>query len=199
MLIGANCLILFSTSSRCIWPDDFIFSGVSVSCCSQLIHPLSTPVLTATHQMIVCFQVYPSPLQYFRNSPDDCIFSGVSVGVSCFTLLSISLERYFAICRPLHSRRWQTLSHAYKMIGAIWVLSLLFMIPIAVHTRHIRVRAGLYICREIWTVAAVERAYTVFLDVCLLVLPLVVMSGAYGCVIYTLWNGVATPQRDTGM
>ncbi|PBC32208.1 Cholecystokinin receptor type A [Apis cerana cerana] len=45
----------------------------------------------------------------------------VSVSVGVWTLVAISLERYFAICRPLKSRRWQTQFHAYKMIAVIRV------------------------------------------------------------------------------
>ncbi|XP_022243868.1 cholecystokinin receptor-like [Limulus polyphemus] len=56
----------------------------------------------------------------------------VSVSVSVWTLVSISIERYYAICRPLVSRQWQTLSHAYKVIFFIWGGSLMTMLPIAV-------------------------------------------------------------------
>lgn len=41
--------------------------------------------------------------------------SGLSVSVSTFTMLAISIERYCAICCPLQSRRWQTKSHACKV------------------------------------------------------------------------------------
>ncbi|CAG0881492.1 unnamed protein product [Darwinula stevensoni] len=57
---------------------------------------------------------------------------GVSVAVSAWTLVSISIERYNAICHPLKSRRWQTLSHSYKVIVVIWVVCLTTMTPIAV-------------------------------------------------------------------
>lgn len=56
--------------------------------------------------------------------------SASSVSVAVWTLVAISLERYFAICRPLSSRRWQTRSHAYKMIGVVWFVSLLSNSPL---------------------------------------------------------------------
>lgn len=46
--------------------------------------------------------------------PVDSI-SGISVSVSSFTMLAISVERFYAICRPLKSIGWQTKSHAYKV------------------------------------------------------------------------------------
>lgn len=55
----------------------------------------------------------------------------VCVGVSVWTLVAISLERYFAICRPLKSRQWQTMSHSYKMIALIWTVNFIIMCPIA--------------------------------------------------------------------
>lgn len=58
--------------------------------------------------------------------------SAVSVSVGVWTLVAISLERYFAICRPLKSRRWQTQFHAYKMIAFVWVASLIWSSPVLV-------------------------------------------------------------------
>ncbi|XP_073967349.1 cholecystokinin receptor type A-like [Choristoneura fumiferana] len=56
----------------------------------------------------------------------------VSVSVDVWTLVAISLERYFAICRPLKSRKWQTQCHAYKMITCVWLMSIALNSPILV-------------------------------------------------------------------
>lgn len=67
-------------------------------------------------------------LQMFSQSH---LFSlpGVSVSISTFSLVAIAIERYSAICNPLKSRAWQTRSHAYRVIAATWVVSLLIMVP----------------------------------------------------------------------
>lgn len=76
----------------------------------------------------------------FLFLPFICVAS--SVAVSAWTLVAISLERYYAICDPLRSRRWQTLKHAYKLIALIWCASFLFMSPIAALSRLIPTSQG---------------------------------------------------------
>lgn len=68
--------------------------------------------------------------------------TATSVAVSAWTLVAISLERYYAICDPLRSRRWQTLKHAYKLIALIWFGSFLCMSPIAALSRLIPTSHG---------------------------------------------------------
>jgi hypothetical protein len=54
----------------------------------------------------------------------------ISVSVSDWTLVVMSVERYYAIFHPLKSRESrQTLSHSYKMI--VWMSPLSSMSPIA--------------------------------------------------------------------
>lgn len=67
----------------------------------------------------------------------------VSVSVGVWTLVAISLERYFAICRPLKSRRWQTQFHAYKMIAVVWTASLTWNAPILVVSQLKNIRGGM--------------------------------------------------------
>ena len=44
--------------------------------------------------------------------------------ISIITLVSV--ERYFAICRPMYHRRMQSRTHAFKAMCGVWVFSLLF-------------------------------------------------------------------------
>ncbi|OWF54496.1 cholecystokinin receptor type A-like [Mizuhopecten yessoensis] len=158
------------------------------------------------------FTLVPQLMRQFIFGEFVCVairyFQGVSVGVSCFTLVTISSERYFAICQPLRSRRWQTVSHSYKIIVAIWIGALTIMIPIALGTKLLRLRSGAYACRDLWDNTALEIVYTVGLVILLLVIPLIIMSIAYGLIILRLWvdirsqsqaaSELSTPQRFVG-
>ncbi|XP_055843098.1 cholecystokinin receptor-like isoform X2 [Episyrphus balteatus] len=115
-----------------------------------------------------------------------------SVSVSAWTLVAISCERYYAICHPLRSRTWQTLKHAYKLIALIWICSLMFMVPIAVLSKLIPIGKGHHKCREYWppSVKPYEKAYNIFLDLILLIIPVVVLTATYSLISRTLWHGM---------
>ncbi|OWF54492.1 cholecystokinin receptor type A-like [Mizuhopecten yessoensis] len=140
------------------------------------------------------FTIVPMMLKNFIFGETMCYLirylQGVSVATSCFTLVAIALERYFAICRPLHSRKWQTLSHSYKTIAICWALSFFVMIPIPVYTEFRHLKRGNNMCIERWGNEEWKRAYTIIIDLVLLILPVIIMSSAYGMIAMTLWVGM---------
>jgi hypothetical protein len=77
--------------------------------------------------------------------------SAVSVTVTVWTLVAISMERYFAICRPLQSRQWQTRFHAYKVIGYVWMAALTLNSPILIMSRLQATRDKGNLCNRFFT------------------------------------------------
>lgn len=145
----------FTSALNCIF---YLFSSAPVY---LLVTPVIYPHLSSSHQdLFQPFQLdsQPSPPCYstltltfnrfLSSSHHPSSYScyprhpylissphlhptAVSVSVSVWTLVAISLERFYAICQPLRSRRWQTASHAYRVIAGVWAASLLLMTPIA--------------------------------------------------------------------
>lgn len=147
------------------------------------------------------FTVIPMLMRNFIFGGIVCImiryFQGVSIAVSCFTLVALSLERYFAICRPLKSRSWQTLSHSYKIIAVCWTSALVVILPVPIHTKHrVYQGAGVSTCREEWSNPDFENAYSIMLPILLLAIPLIIMSLAYGMISITLWSGMKLDQKS---
>ncbi|XP_057686026.1 cholecystokinin receptor-like isoform X2 [Corythoichthys intestinalis] len=119
---------------------------------------------------------------------------GLSVSISTFSLVAIAIERYSAICNPLKSRAWQTRSHAYRVIAATWVLSLLIMIPYPVFSiiRTFPKANGTtgHMCRLTWPSHHAEQSWYVLLLLILFFIPGVVMAVAYGLISRELYRGM---------
>ncbi|XP_066146879.1 cholecystokinin receptor-like isoform X1 [Euwallacea fornicatus] len=119
-------------------------------------------------------------------------FQACLVSVSAWTLVAISVERYYAICHPLRSLAWQTISHAYKTIAAIWLCSFACMLPTLVLSQLQPTKFGKHKCRETWPSPDYEKAFNLFLDLVLMVSPLLVLAAMYSLIIRTLWKGIKT-------
>ncbi|XP_067949478.1 cholecystokinin receptor type A-like [Watersipora subatra] len=146
---------------------------------------------------IVCmpFTVIPVMLGDFMFGPVMCslirYLQGMSVSASAFTLVAISLERFFAICNPLKSRTWQNLAHSYKVIAAIWAAAMILNIPMAVFQKFVTdPSSGTSQCFDKWPFPKLQMAYYfVHLLIADLLIPFTTMSIAYGLIAKTLWNG----------
>ncbi|TRY71358.1 hypothetical protein DNTS_008140 [Danionella cerebrum] len=107
-------------------------------------------------------------------------FMGISVSVSTFNLVAISLERYSAICNPLKSRAWQTKSHAAKVITATWVVSFLLMLPYPI---------GSTLVPFMRSNNSTGNMY-VFMLLVLFLVPGIIMVIAYGLTSLELYRGI---------
>ncbi|XP_054457745.1 cholecystokinin receptor type A [Anoplopoma fimbria] len=149
---------------------------------------------------LVCipFTLIPNLMRDFIFGTGMCklvmYFMGVSVSVSTFNLVAISLERYSAICNPLTSRTWQTKSHAAKVITATWVASFILMLPYPISsglkpfTRHNNSTG--FMCRLVWPNDVIQQSWYVSLLLMLFLIPGIVMMTAYGLICLELYRGI---------
>ncbi|KAL8191471.1 UNVERIFIED_CONTAM: hypothetical protein K2H54_073837 [Gekko kuhli] len=142
------------------------------------------------------FTLIPNLMQTFVFGKVVCktvaYLMGMSVSVSTFSLVAISIERYNAICNPLQSRVWQTRSHAYRVIVATWLLSALLMLPYPVYTTTAAApgHPGVYHCLHNWPGNYVSQAWYVLILVTLFFVPGLVMTVAYGLISWELYHSM---------
>ncbi|KAK6740113.1 hypothetical protein RB195_008529 [Necator americanus] len=111
------------------------------------------------------------------------------VTASAYTLAVIAFERYYAICRPLHSRIWQTRSHAYAMIMLVWVIALAANVLMLFMYEERTYNGNGLTCTPIYK-PVYHFANQVYMTIVLLAVPLVIMTVLYGSVIRTLKIGI---------
>ncbi|KAG7495584.1 cholecystokinin receptor type A [Solea senegalensis] len=149
---------------------------------------------------LVCipFTLIPNLMRDFIFGAGICklvmYFMGVSVSVSTFNLVAISLERYSAICNPLSSRAWQTKSHAAKVITATWVASFILMLPYPISSTlkpftRLNNSTG-HMCRLVWPNDIIQQSWYVCLLLLLFLIPGIVMMTAYGLISLELYRGI---------
>ncbi|XP_024060057.1 cholecystokinin receptor type A [Terrapene carolina triunguis] len=144
------------------------------------------------------FTLIPNLLKDFIFGSAVCktatYFMGVSVSVSTFNLVAISLERYSAICKPLQSRVWQTKSHALKVIAATWCLSFTIMSPYPIYSKLVPFtkynNSTANMCRLLWPSDVIQQSWYIFLLLILFLIPGIVMMIAYGLISLELYRGI---------
>lgn len=77
-------------------------------------------------------------------------------------------------------------------------LSLFFFFCFVLSLKHHKKgEEGAMKCREVWPSRSSERTYVIFLDIALLLLPLVSMGLAYSLIVSKLWRGLKREMKHT--
>ncbi|VDM25810.1 unnamed protein product [Toxocara canis] len=112
----------------------------------------------------------------------------VAVCASAYTLAVIAVERYYAICCPLQSRKWHSKRHAVSMISFVWFISFTSNSGSLAIFDALPYKTA-WNCRSIAS-PLVDFFYQVYVTLILLLIPLSIMSVLYGNVIFTLKTGI---------
>nr|XP_022313642.1 orexin receptor type 2-like [Crassostrea virginica]XP_022313643.1 orexin receptor type 2-like [Crassostrea virginica] len=115
-----------------------------------------------------------------------------SVAVSVFTLSAISVERWYAICYPLHFK--STKRRAKIIILVIWIIAFLLALPEIIFAELHRSVQRQYIdllisCRPSWPSMSNQVMYQGLMMVLMYLLPLILMTVTYSMIAVVLWTG----------
>nr|XP_002732003.1 PREDICTED: neuropeptide Y receptor-like [Saccoglossus kowalevskii] len=119
----------------------------------------------------------------------------VSVSISIFTLVAISLDRYVAIIHPLRPR--MTKKQACVVIITIWVLAASISLPAGINSEiDIPANSSLIGCTEKWQTDKQRSVYTITLMILQYFLPLVILSITYSIIGYAIWGRKPPGERE---
>ncbi|XP_054622825.1 pyroglutamylated RF-amide peptide receptor [Dunckerocampus dactyliophorus] len=115
-----------------------------------------------------------------------------AVVTGILTMTCIAIERYQGIVFPLRTRQQSTSKRAYKMLGLVWMASVIVGSPM-LFVQQLKVKYDFVYdhhhvcCQEIWRSLAHRQAYTTFIMVALFLLPLATMLFLYTRIAFELW------------
>ena len=108
---------------------------------------------------------------------------------SALSLLTIAFDRFCSICFPLQKLLTWKLSKV--IIASTWLIPCLSSAPMFVVNNVVEME-GIYLCLEEWPAPfdnlRSSKHYTIILFVLFYILPLVITSVFYGCVIHKIWK-----------
>uniref|UniRef100_A0A1A9VYR0 G-protein coupled receptors family 1 profile domain-containing protein n=1 Tax=Glossina austeni TaxID=7395 RepID=A0A1A9VYR0_GLOAU len=119
------CVVIVRHSSMHTATNYYLFS-LAVSDLFYLSFGLPTDVIAFWHQYPYLFSL---PFCKIR-----AYISEASTYVSVFTIAAFSVERYLAICHPLHTYAMGGFKRAIRIIIALWLVSFLGAIPFGIMT-----------------------------------------------------------------
>lgn len=125
------CIVIVRHSSMHTATNYYLFN-LAVSDLVYLLFGLPFEILLFWHQYPWLFGL---PFCKFRSlMTEACSY------VSVLTIVSFSMERFLAICYPLHSYAMIGLKRAIRIIAAIWFISLLSATPFAFYRKIFYIR-----------------------------------------------------------
>lgn len=156
-------------------------------------------------------------LQYWPFGPVMCLVvsyaQAVSVFISAYTLIAISIDRYIAIIYPLRPR--MTKLHSKLIIIVIWVVALLTPMPTALLSKLLPLPQNynssdsfanqplLYHCTEDWSREDYRYYYSMLLMILQYAFPFSVLIFTYSRIAVVVWGkrppGEAEDGRDARM
>lgn len=125
-------------------------------------------------------------------------FMNVFVSASIFTLVVISIDRYFAVVTPLHYTMRLTSRRCMGMILVIWVAAVLVAFPPLVGWNNIRFQSDKIVCTVMWSnSSSAGRSYTFFLISSSFLLPLIAMLWTYARIFRAARNNSVRTRRNS--
>ncbi|XP_076647991.1 RYamide receptor isoform X2 [Halictus rubicundus] len=149
-------------------------------------------------------------LQYWPFGPKLCpivnFLQAVSVLVSAYTLVAISIDRYRAIMWPLKPKLSKR--QAQFLILSVWLLALAISTPLPIVSKLTQpslqyIVCNHYLCEEVWPSTENRYYYSIALLVLQYVIPIVVLVFTYASIAVVVWGkrppGEAENVRDKRM
>uniref|UniRef100_A0A8C4TVU8 Arginine vasopressin receptor 1B n=1 Tax=Falco tinnunculus TaxID=100819 RepID=A0A8C4TVU8_FALTI len=111
----------------------------------------------------------------------------LSMFASTYMLIVMTLDRYMAVCHPLHTLQ-QPSRQAYVMIGATWLLSCLLSLPqiFIFSLREVRQGSGVLDCWADFRYPWGARAYITWTTLCIFILPVGILTVCYSLICYEI-------------
>uniref|UniRef100_A0A914D7Z2 G-protein coupled receptors family 1 profile domain-containing protein n=1 Tax=Acrobeloides nanus TaxID=290746 RepID=A0A914D7Z2_9BILA len=113
------------------------------------------------------------------------LFQGTSIFISTLTLMAIAIDRYFVICHHstnhLNINEHMSMQVCIAIITLIWSISLLLVMPYAVHMRmaHLPKPCNIELCIEDWAVEELKSCYGLIVMALQFVIPFIIIGYSY--------------------
>ncbi|XP_055974789.1 vasopressin V1b receptor [Sorex fumeus] len=155
--------------------------------------------LAFTDLGVALFQVLPQLLwdiTYRFQGPDLLCravkyLQGLSMFASTYMLLAMTLDRYLAVCHPLHSLQ-QPSQFTYPLIAAPWLLAAILSLPqvFIFSLREVIRGSGVLDCWADFRFSWGPQAYITWTTLAIFVLPVVMLTACYSLICHEIWKNL---------